>query len=281
MQIITSISQIIEARKQIAQNLKIGFVPTMGALHQGHISLVERSVKENDITIVSIFVNPRQFNDKTDLENYPRNIENDIVLLEKAKCDIIFTPNNDDLYANYQGHKTDLKGIDKIYEGEFRPGHFQGVVDVVYRLFDLVKPHKAYFGEKDFQQLAIIKLMTKNAKLPIEIIGCDIVREKSGLAMSSRNERLSEEERKNASEIYKTMLKNTANLKAGQKTDEIAKKIKEEIDNIPFLKTEYIVFCEPETLKSINKFSANTDIRLCLAVWCKKIRLIDNISLHI
>lgn len=281
MQIITSISQIIEARKQIAQNLKIGFVPTMGALHQGHISLVERSVKENDITIVSIFVNPRQFNDKTDLENYPRNIENDIVLLEKAKCDIIFTPNNDDLYANYQGHKTDLKGIDKIYEGEFRPGHFQGVVDVVYRLFDLVKPHKAYFGEKDFQQLAIIKLMTKNAKLPIEIIGCDIVREKSGLAMSSRNERLSEEERKNASEIYKTMLKNTANLKAGQKTDEIAKKIKEEIDNIPFLKTEYIVFCEPETLKPINKFSANTDIRLCLAVWCKKIRLIDNISLHI
>lgn len=281
MQIITSISQIIEARKQIAQNLKLGFVPTMGALHQGHISLVERSVKENDITIVSIFVNPRQFNDKTDLKNYPRNIENDIVLLEKAKCDIIFTPNNDDLYANYQGYKTDLKGIDKIYEGEFRPGHFQGVVDVVYRLFDLVKPHKAYFGEKDFQQLAIIKLMTKNAKLPIEIIGCDIVREKSGLAMSSRNERLSEEERKNASEIYKTMLKHTANLKAGQKTDEIAKKIKEEIDNIPFLKTEYIVFCEPETLKPINKFSANTDIRLCLAVWCKKIRLIDNISLHI
>ncbi|HPX76544.1 MAG TPA: pantoate--beta-alanine ligase [Bacteroidales bacterium] len=281
MQIITSVTKIIEARKQIAQNLKIGFVPTMGALHQGHISLVNRSVKENDITIVSVFVNPRQFNDKTDLENYPRNIENDAILLEKAKCNIIFTPNNDDLYADYQGYKTDLKGIDKIYEGEFRPGHFQGVVDVVYRLFDLVKPHKAYFGEKDFQQLAIIKLMTKNAKLPIEIVGCEIVRENSGLAMSSRNERLSEEERKNASQIYKTMLKHTSNLKPEQKTDEIIKKIKEEIDNIAFLQTEYAVFCDPENLKPIYKFSANTDVRLCLAVWCKKIRLIDNISLHI
>lgn len=281
MQIITSVTKIIEARKQIPQNLKIGFVPTMGALHQGHISLVNRSVKENDITIVSVFVNPRQFNDKTDLENYPRNIENDTILLEKAKCNIIFTPNNDDLYADYQGHKTDLKGIDKIYEGEFRPGHFQGVVDVVYRLFDLVKPHKAYFGEKDFQQLAIIKLMTKNAKLPIEIVGCEIVRENSGLAMSSRNERLSEEERKNASQIYKTMLKHTSRLKPEQKTDEIIKKIKEEIDNIAFLQTEYAVFCDPENLKPIYKFSANTDVRLCLAVWCKKIRLIDNISLHI
>ncbi len=281
MHTITSVSQLIDYRKSISSNISIGFVPTMGALHQGHITLVNRSANENDITIVSIFVNPRQFNDKIDLANYPRNIENDSILLEKAKCDILFTPNSDDLYANYQGHTTDLKGIDKIYEGEFRPGHFQGVVDVVYRLFDLVKPHKAYFGEKDFQQLAIIRLMTKNAKLPIEIVGCEIVREKSGLAMSSRNERLSEEERKIASKIYKTMLKYTSNLKQGQKTDEIIQKIKEKIENNAFLEIEYIVFCESENLKPIDKLPANTDMRLCLAVWCKEIRLIDNISLHI
>ncbi|MCK9254821.1 MAG: pantoate--beta-alanine ligase [Bacteroidales bacterium] len=281
MQIIIGVSEIIKARKSIKQNLKIGFVPTMGALHQGHIALVKRSVKENDITIVSIFVNPKQFNDKADLINYPRNIENDLDLLEKAKCNIVFMPDNEDIYNNYQGYQTDLKGIDKIYEGEFRPGHFQGVVDVVYRLFDLVKPHKAYFGEKDFQQLAIIKLMTKNANLPIEVIACEIVREKSGLAMSSRNERLSDEQKTVSAKIYKTMLKHTKNLKPNQKTQEIIQKIKEEIDNTAFLKTEYIVFCEQESLKPVYTLAKNTDVKLCLAVWCEKIRLIDNISLHI
>ena len=183
-----------------------GFVPTMGALHRGHLSLVRKALSENDLTVVSIFVNPKQFNDKKDFEKYPRTLEKDLELLKNEKCDIVFVPKTDDIYNNYDGIKIDFKGLDKIYEGKFRPGHFQGVVDIVYRLFEIVKPDNAYFGEKDFQQLAIIKLMVKQFNLPINIVSCEIVREKSGLAMSSRNERLTEEQREIASFIYKTMI---------------------------------------------------------------------------
>jgi len=263
-----------------SKNLSTGFVPTMGALHKGHISLVEMSLAENDITVVSIFVNPRQFNDKTDFEKYPRNLERDLKLLENVGCHVVFVPENDDIYYNYNGFDMDFEGLDKIYEGEFRPGHFKGVVDIVYRLFDIVKPNNAYFGEKDFQQMAIIKLMVKQAKLPINIIACEIVRENSGLAMSSRNERLSAEQREIASNIYKTMLKVKENAKPNDYTLKWISFFEKEINKFPFLKYEYAAFCEPNTLKAVEKFEKNKDVRFLVAVWCDKIRLIDNLFLQ-
>jgi pantoate--beta-alanine ligase len=281
MRIITTVSDLTEYLESEKLYFKTGFVPTMGALHAGHVALVERSVKENKTTIVSIFVNPRQFNDKSDFENYPVTFENDCLLLENAGCNILFAPDKNDIFNNYNGYSTNLNGIDEIYEGEFRPGHFNGVVDVVYRLFDLVKPEKAYFGEKDFQQLAIIKIMVKNAKLPIQIIPCEIVREESGLAMSSRNERLNSHERTEASNIYSAIKKYAENAVDGTQTQQLAKQISDEINKTASLNTEYVIFCEPDSLKPVYILNKNSKVQLCVAVWCNKIRLIDNISLHI
>jgi pantoate--beta-alanine ligase len=281
MKIINTVSDLAEFLSSEKLYGKTGFVPTMGALHAGHIALIERSVLENETTLVSIFVNPRQFNDKSDFENYPVTFEKDCLLLEKAGCNILFAPNKDDVYDNYNGHSTDLNGIDEIYEGEFRPGHFKGVVDVVYRLFDLIKPEKAYFGEKDFQQLAIIKLMVKNANLPILIIPCEIVREKSGLAMSSRNERLSRQERIEAANIYSAIKKLSEQAVDGKQTEQLADQISNEINKTASLKTEYVVFCEPDSLKPVYSLKKNSKVQLCVAVWCGKIRLIDNLCLHI
>lgn len=280
MKIIRKVSDIIKLREKEIIGYTIGFVPTMGALHLGHLSLVEKSVKENDFTIVSIFVNPTQFNDKNDFLNYPITIEKDLEMLEKSKCDLVFLPEADDIYKNYNGFQMDFDGLDKLYEGEFRPGHFQGVVDIVYRLFDIVKPHNSYFGEKDFQQLAVITLMVNKSNLPINIVPCATVREKSGLAMSSRNERLSIEERKNAAKIFEVLTKIKKTVKSNDSPDQIITKISEEINLNPFLQTEYVTFCNPVSLKPIFSFSQNSVVRLCVAVWCGKIRLIDNISLE-
>jgi len=280
MQIIRTVEEMIAFRNQKLNGETIGFVPTMGALHKGHISLVERSVKENTYTIVSIFVNPKQFNDKSDFENYPITLENDLEMLEKAKCNLVFLPSNTDIYLNYDGFKMDFDGLDKIYEGEFRPGHFQGVVDIVYRLFSITEPHNSYFGAKDFQQMAVIKLMVKTAKLPITVIPCEIIREESGLAMSSRNERLSFEERKTASTIYKVLKSTLNHISINQNPSQLSAFIAAEIDKNDFLKAEYVVFCEPESLKTVYIFKPNTAVRLCVAVWCGKVRLIDNISLQ-
>lgn len=281
MKIITTVADLAEYLNSKELYGKTGFVPTMGALHAGHITLVERAVKENETSIVSIFVNPRQFNDKNDFENYPITFESDCLMLEKAGCNILFAPDKNDVYNNYNGHITDLCGLDEIYEGEFRPGHFKGVVDVVYRLFDLVKPQRAYFGEKDFQQLAIIKLMVRNANLPIEIVPCEIVRENSGLAMSSRNERLSIQERREASHIYKVMKDILSLATDGKQTSQLAQQISNEINKTDSLKTEYVIFCEPDSLKPVYILKKNSKVQLCVAVWCGKIRLIDNLSLHI
>ncbi|HNQ67546.1 MAG TPA: pantoate--beta-alanine ligase [Bacteroidales bacterium] len=280
MKIIRKVSDIIKFREQELKNLSIGFVPTMGALHTGHISLVEKSVRENNYTIVSIFVNPKQFNDKNDFINYPVTIEKDLEMLEKSKCNLVFIPDSEDIYNNYTGFRMDFDGLDKLYEGEFRPGHFQGVVDIVYRLFEIVKPHNSYFGEKDFQQLAIIKLMVSKSNLTLNIIPCATVREESGLAMSSRNERLSAEERKNASKIFEVLNSVKNSMKIDDSPEKLINKISEEINLNPFLKTEYVAFCDPTTLKPVFSFSQNSVVRLCVAVWCGKIRLIDNISLE-
>ena len=252
----------------------IGFVPTMGALHDGHASLIRRAKKENDITLVSIFVNPRQFNDAADYEKYPRTTDNDLFLLESIDCDVVYLPQEDDIYANFNSCKIDFKGLDKIYEGQFRAGHFQGVVDVVYRLFDIVKPTNAYFGEKDFQQLAIIKLMVEQKNLPINIVSCEIVREASGLAMSSRNKRLSADKLKFAAEIYRILQENCKFIE--RNLNKLSEQIINEINNVPFLETEYVIFCKSDTLEQIYEYDENIKTRICVAVWCGNVRLIDN-----
>ena len=287
MKIITSVSEIIAYSKELANSKKtMGFVPTMGALHRGHVSLIKQSVSENDITVVSIFVNPKQFNEKTDFDNYPNNFETDKEILISEACDVLFYPKKEDVYSNYEGYKLDFEGLDNIYEGEFRPGHFQGVVDVVYRLFEIIKPCSAYFGEKDFQQLAIIKLMVRKSNLvnlhgsqKINIIACPIIREANGLAMSSRNKRLSNEEFAKATIIYKLMSEMKKNATLGGDSAELVSYFNSEIDKIEGFSSEYAVFCDAESLKSIRKFDKNVVVMLCVAIWCGKIRLIDNISL--
>ncbi|MFH2141646.1 MAG: pantoate--beta-alanine ligase, partial [Bacteroidota bacterium] len=206
MKICTTIDEIICLLKDYrTKNIKTGMVPTMGALHAGHISLVEKSVSENDITIVSIFVNPIQFNNPKDLKNYPRTLEKDLEMLDKTKCDIIFSPNAKEMYPEKDNIQFNFGDLGSVMEGKFRPGHFNGVAIIVKKLFDIVKPDSAYFGKKDFQQLAIIKALVKEIKSPVRIVSCKTIREDDGLAMSSRNTLLSQEQRKKAPMIYKIL----------------------------------------------------------------------------
>ena len=190
---------------KINEGVKIGFVPTMGALHEGHLSLVEKAGRETDFVVVSIFVNPTQFNDKGDLERYPRNLEKDVALLTPTPCKLVFAPEVEEIYPEPDSRQFNFGTLEEVMEGKFRPGHFNGVAQVVSRLFDVVKPDKAFFGEKDFQQLAIISEMVRRMNIPVEIVPCAIVRESDGLAMSSRNMLLSPEQRKNAVHISATL----------------------------------------------------------------------------
>lgn len=282
MKIVRTVEELTALRKENSFNgKKLGFVPTMGALHEGHASLVRRSVAENDCTAVSVFVNPRQFNDPTDYKNYPITTDADIALLESVGCDILYLPSADDIYNGYEGCKMDFHGLDKMYEGEFRPGHFQGVVDIVYRLFDLVKPDFAYFGEKDFQQVAIIKLMVKQKNLPLTIVPCPIVREESGLAKSSRNRLLTAEQIEVAPLIYKTITETCSEISEKDTPENLIATLKSKIDSINFMKMEYAAFCNSETLERLEKFDREIVTRLCIAVWCGNIRLIDNINCSI
>lgn len=253
----------------------IGFVPTMGALHKGHISLVERSVAENDITVVSIFVNPTQFNDKNDLKNYPRMPEKDIAMLEAAGVDVVFMPTESEIYPEPDTRVFDFGMLDKVMEGKFRPGHFNGVAQVVSKLFDIVEPHRAYFGQKDYQQLAIIRAMVRMLGYRVEIVGCPIVREPDGLAMSSRNLLLTPEHRKSASLIYQTL------AEARNKTHELS--VKEMIDWVvnrinldTNLKVEYFELADADSLMPVQSWDHPNGIVGCIAVWAGNIRLIDN-----
>jgi pantoate--beta-alanine ligase len=259
-----------------AEDSVIGFVPTMGALHNGHCSLIDFAVKESDFTVASIFVNPTQFNDANDLKNYPRTIESDLKLLEQHGCDLVYIPDVDDVYYNKRSFFVDLKGLDKVMEGEFRPGHFDGVVDVVSRLFDIVKPDKAFFGEKDFQQLSIIRYMSRD--LNVDVVGCPTVRESDGLAMSSRNMLLEESYREEASVIYKSLSWAKDNFKeyaVGELKAEIEKRISETGKFI----VEYVNIVESDTLISIDEWTDN-NVNCCVAVYAGKVRLIDNIKLN-
>lgn len=280
MRIFTKTHEIAEFLAiQRKSGLKTGFVPTMGALHPGHISLVEKTKRENDLVIVSIFVNPTQFNNPEDLKNYPKTPEADQKMLEAAGTDILFQPSIDEIYTHglKEGKQLDLGTLEKVLEGAHRPGHFKGVVQVVSRLFDIVQPDRAYFGEKDFQQLAVIRKMTAALNYKTEIIGCETLREKNGLAMSSRNLRLSEEEREIATQIYKAMQYVRDNWKTiGQK--EALKNAIEKINSHPPLKVEYLEIADAKDLQP----TSNADIvsaRVFAAVFCGDVRLIDNIAI--
>lgn len=282
MKIVRTVDELTALRNDNSfKGKRLGFVPTMGALHEGHASLIRRSVAENDCTVVSVFVNPRQFNDPNDYKNYPITTDADIALLESVKCDILYLPTADDIYNGYDGCKMDFHGLDRMYEGEFRPGHFQGVVDIVYRLFDLVKPDFAYFGEKDFQQVAIIKLMVKQKNLPLTIVPCPIVREESGLAKSSRNKLLTAEQLEVAPQIYRIITETCAEIPESQTPGALIETLKSKIDSVKFMKMEYAAFCNSENLELLSKFDKKIGTRLCIAVWCGNIRLIDNINCDI
>ncbi|TNF45174.1 MAG: pantoate--beta-alanine ligase [Bacteroidetes bacterium] len=255
-----------------------GFVPTMGALHDGHISLVRQAVSENKTVVASIFVNPTQFNDPKDLERYPRNLNADLKLLEKTGCHIVFAPSPEEIYPEPDTRKFDFGALETVMEGKHRPGHFNGVAQVVSKLFDIVHPDKAYFGLKDFQQLAIIKEMVSQLKLPVEIVPCGIVREESGLAMSSRNELLSAEERKNAAVISKTLFE-AKKLSEHKSVRELAEWIKETINKNPYLTVEYVEIVESSQLQRVNSWEDKGEKVCCVAVFCGKIRLIDNVVL--
>jgi pantoate--beta-alanine ligase len=275
MFLIETIIELKDKLKALKKTGVIGFVPTMGALHAGHISLVEKAVSETQIVIVSIFVNPTQFNDKSDLEKYPRNLEADLKLLEKTGCQIIFAPKSEEIYPETDTRKFDFGDLETVMEGKHRPGHFNGVAQVVSKLFDMVQPDKAYFGLKDFQQLAIIKEMVAQLNLPVEIVPCPIVREEGGLAMSSRNELLTTEERKNAAVISETLF-NANELKKHKSVNELENWIAATINKNPYLNVEYVEIVDDRRLQPVKSWDENCRKVCCVAVFCGKVRLIDN-----
>jgi len=274
---------IVENEKQLRDKIDIvrtsgsvGFVPTMGALHKGHISLVEKAMTENDTVVVSIFVNPTQFNDPADLERYPRTLDADLEMLKPTGCQVVFIPSVKEIYPVPDKRLFDFGIAGEVMEGKHRPGHFNGVAQVVSRLFKLVNPQKAYFGLKDFQQLAIIKLMAKQLNLPVEIVPCPIIREESGLAMSSRNELLTPDERKNAATISQVLLKAKLVFRQKSVSDLIAWVIFE-INKNPFLMVEYFEIVDSLTLNPVLNWDETCEKTGCIAVFCGKIRLIDNV----
>jgi pantoate--beta-alanine ligase len=259
------------------QNKKTGFVPTMGALHEGHISIVKRSIKENDATVVSIFVNPTQFNNTNDLLTYPRTLDADCKQLQAAGATVVFAPSVEEMYPRPDTRQFAYPPLDTVMEGAFRPGHFNGVCQIVSKLFDAIQPHKAYFGEKDFQQLAVIREMTRRLKYDIEIIACPIVRERDGLAMSSRNTRLSAAGRKDAPEICR-ILSESRTYALSHSVSETRQFVEELIKRIPSLRLEYFQIVNGNTLQNVEDWNEVTYIVGCIAVFCGEIRLIDNIK---
>lgn len=283
MQVLTTKENLIrQVEACLRQNKTIGLVPTMGALHQGHAALVRRSVAENDVCVVSVFVNPTQFNNKEDLQKYPRTLEKDVELLTQLGVHFVFAPSPEEMYSTEEMNTQfsfDFNGLDKVMEGKMRPGHFNGVVQVVSRLFELVRPTRAYFGEKDFQQLAIIHHMVERSTMKtnftdLKIIDCPIVREESGLALSSRNQRLSEEEKSIALNISKTLFASLEWAKTSS-VPEVEKRVIDIINAVPGLDVEYYEIVDKTTLQPTNTFQNAIG---CITVYCGPVRLIDNIQ---
>ena len=277
MKIIHTISELqAELSALKAQGKMVGLVPTMGALHAGHASLVERSVAENDVTVVSIFVNPTQFNDKNDLLKYPRTLEADCELLQSVGAMIAFAPSVEEVYPEPDTRSFSYAPLDTVMEGTFRPGHFNGVCQIVSKLFDMVQPHRAYFGEKDFQQLAIIREMVRQMNYPLEIVGCPIVREADGLAMSSRNTRLSVEERITALNISRILFESQKYAEV-HTLAETKSFVEEGIAAIEGLRLEYYEVVDDRTLQTVREWNEAEGIVGCITVFCGDVRLIDNI----
>lgn len=275
------VSKIQDLKGYLAQerldNRRIGFVPTMGALHAGHLSLVKRCVDENDICVVSVFVNPTQFNDKKDLETYPRTLEKDCELLQAAGCDYVFAPSVEEMYPEPDTRVFDFGKVMQVMEGARRPGHFNGVAQVVSKLFYIVEPDNAYFGEKDFQQIAVIRAMVKQLGLPVKINDCPILREADGLAMSSRNTRLTPELRQKAPLIART-LKESANFAPAKGVQEVIDFVVNTINQEPDMEVEYFEIVDGNTLESIKDWKDTDYLVGCITVYCGEVRLIDNIK---
>ena len=270
---IKEIEQLIAFEKQ--KGLTVGFVPTMGALHQGHISLIEISKKSTNLTVCSIFVNPTQFNNPSDLTLYPRTPEADIKLLEAAGCDILYMPEVSDVYPENDSRAFNFGFLDTVLEGATRPGHFNGVGQVVSILLDGVKPDKAFFGSKDYQQVMVVKELVKQLKFPVEIVSCPILRENDGLAMSSRNTRLSLKERKLAS-LIPIMMKEAKQIALQKGVPEAKWFIEQEVIKVPLMKLDYYEICDANTLQSISTIDKDKQSISLIAIFVGKIRLIDN-----
>lgn len=256
---------------------KVGLVPTMGALHAGHISLVKRCVAENDICVVSDFVNPTQFNDKHDLETYPRTLDADCALLEPVGCDYVFAPSVAEMYPEPDTRVFNLGPVAEVMEGPRRPGHFNGVAQVVSKLFYIVEPDNAYFGEKDFQQIAVIREMVRQLNLPVHIVDCPIQREADGLALSSRNTRLTPEQRQKAPVIARTLKESTTFVPA-KSVQEVIDYVVNTINQVPEMEVEYFEIVDGNTMLPIQNWSDTTYPVGCITVYCGEVRLIDNIK---
>lgn len=279
MQVVEKVSELLTYVANFKQKgQKIGLVPTMGALHEGHLSLVKRCRQDNDITIVSLFVNPIQFNNPQDLATYPRQEEEDFKLLAKEKVDIVFAPQVEEIYPDgFQNNKVfDLGQVAEVMEGKYRPGHFQGVAVIVSRLFQLCRPDYAYFGMKDFQQIAVIRQMVKKEGLDVNIVACPIIREESGLALSSRNQLLDPELRKNASAIHKVLTLSLENINT-KTVRETVTWVTEQLNANKDFKVEYFEIVDGETLLPVEDWNEAKYIVGCITVYVGKVRLIDNI----
>lgn len=278
MHIIYTTNQAIKLLEQIRREGKsqIGFVPTMGALHKGHLALIERAKMENDFVVSSIFVNPLQFNNSSDLINYPRTFDHDVELLKSYQCDMLFCPTVNEIYPEPQSKVYDFGHLDTVMEGRYRPGHFNGVAIVVKRLFDIINPQKGYFGEKDYQQLAIIRKLVQLEQSGVEIVACSTIREVDGLAMSSRNARLSPDQRAKASLIYQ-ILQQAKVLTKSHSVSEIKKFVVEKFDSEPIAKLEYFELSDAETLLPITDLHTRRKIVASVAAYFGDVRLIDNV----
>jgi pantoate--beta-alanine ligase len=271
---ISPLKAYLEAARRSGKS--IGLVPTMGALHRGHISLVEASQARNQITVCSIFVNPTQFNNPTDLLKYPRTLEKDTELLKEVRCDVLFCPETEEMYPSQSVMKLDFGSLDKVMEGQFRPGHFSGVGVVVSKLFNIVKPDHAYFGQKDWQQFAIISQMVRDLGFDLTLHGIPTLRETDGLALSSRNQRLTPEQRPHASVFYRALIMAKPRLLAGEEMETIKAMVKEMVENEPGVTFEYFEVADSTNLNTLKNVEASNRPIMCIAGYVGEVRLIDN-----
>ncbi len=281
MKVYKTVDSLLKWRSVMPPEKSLGLVPTMGALHEGHLSLVRRARDENDLVVATIFVNPTQFDRKEDLDSYPNSLQADLVMLEDAGCDLVLVPTPEDVYNDrVESDRFDFEGLDKVMEGSFRKGHFDGVATIVRKLFTIIRPDRAYFGEKDFQQLQIIRKMVDREGIPVEIIPCEIYREPDGLAMSSRNRRLDPEKRAAATLMYKTLSESKEMLSRNHSFEDIRKMAEGKFKEDPNIELEYFEIADIESLQKANSFDPSRKYKAFIAAFAGPVRLIDNIDLN-